>query len=192
MELKYFDTEFSTTPVGLGGDLSAVTLNLIPEGAGSSERIGRQCTILSISWRFNIVLQPGVFPGSAEDTVRLIMYLDRQTNGGTSPAVLPSLLEQSTPRYQAFYQLGNEQRFDILFDKTFSLNATSGGGDGASNRTYSKAVNGSFFTRCMIPIDFEEDVGGVSVLKSNNIGVMAISSGGRSNLVCQVRLRFTG
>lgn len=118
------------------------------------------------------------------DTVRLIVYQDKQANGATI-AVL-DLLE--TANYQSFNNLSNSGRFRVLMDRTHTLVAASAI---AGPSTGEDGMNFTFFKQLNMPIEFSAGAGVIAEICTNNIGVLAISRGGGVLLDSKFRLRFT-
>ncbi len=190
-EMKFHDIDANQGTIALAGNiLNGGSINLIGQATTESTRIGRKCTIKSILWRYNITtLQQSDM--TAEDTVRVIMYLDKQANGATA-TVANILAPDST--YQSYNNLQNSSRFRILYDKTHTMNPKNAAGNGSSNFTGQHAINSSFYKRCNIPLEFS-GVANPSVLtevRSNNVGVLLISKVNNiSAFDSKIRLRFT-
>ncbi len=186
-EMKFFDSTFTVSGVNLVGELNS-SINLVPQGTGESERIGRKMTIRSIDWRFTIrKLQETGAVGS--DTVRVIMFLDTQANGA---AAVPGDILEATD-YQAFYNLTNSGRFRILMDRTYDSNVKAGSGNGSVDQTFSHQIHGRFSKKCSIPIEYSSTTGAITEIRSNNIGVVLFAERDQgSDFVSRIRIRFTG
>lgn len=189
-ELKFFDLDVDDAVVAAGGTiLSGGTVNQIRQGVGESQHVGRKCTVRTISWRFSIKL-PGSTTASADgstDTVRVMLYLDKQSNGAvtTAAAIL------ATDNYQSFNNLSNKGRFRTLSDTTHTLQS-GGGAPSAAALVFSEArVDISVFKAVNIPLEFGADAGAITDLRSNNIGVLILSEAGVCAFDSKLRLRFT-
>lgn len=190
-ELKFLDTNANDAGLPTGGTLvdSIVT---IAQGNSESQRDGRKCTVKSIHWRYNlrlIEIVSGATPAGG-GTIRLIMYQDKQCNG-TAANVLDIL---ETNDYQSYRNLANTQRFNILMDKFIALNyntLTSGGVGAFDSNDHQR--NGSFNYNCNIPLEFNSTTGVLAELRSNNIGLLLMSSSaGVVALDSKLRIRFSG
>ncbi len=187
-EMKFHDVlSLDEIPISSSGVIVASSVNTIAQGVGESQRIGRKCTIHTIDWHYTLTL-PGQIGDVGADIVRVILYQDMQTNGG-SAAVLQIL---QTTDFQAHYNPENRKRFRILFDRSWAINATAGGSGTTGDQTYSKSVHGMYKKRCHIPIEFSSTTGAITEMRSNNIGVLAITKLGDCGLQSSLRLWFSG
>ncbi len=184
-EMKFHDLDFNVTLATTGNVKNSC--NLIAQGVTESTRIGRVCNIRSIDFRYTIKLL-ATTTDEAEDVVRIIVYLDKQANGATATAA--DILEQVN--IQGFNNLTNSGRFRFLHDRLFNLNATSGGGNGTTDHTYSHSKSARFFKRCNIPIEFSSTAGAITEIRSNNIGILAICRSDLTSLDSSMRILFTG
>lgn len=189
-EWKFFDTDFTEGPIGINGTLLS-SMNLIPQGVNESERNGRKCTIKSIQWRWEIRLgtQNNVSNPPVADTIRMIMYVDRQTNG--TAAVPTDILD--TDDYQSFRNLQNMTRFHIILDKLVVLNYQTLTESGMGNFNASEIhKDGILYKTCNIPIEFLGSTGGITELATNNIGILLLSRNGLAgNINSTLRVRFS-
>ncbi len=190
-ESKWFDILFTDNTLA-SGVIFAPTLgswNIIDQGVGESQRIGRKVVIRKIQMKMDFVLQ--AFAGatlSVFDQVRIIVYLDKQANGAIASAA--TILQTSTMR--SFRNMENIGRYAILYDKFINLNALAGSGDGAVNDSAPVNRRLTFYKDCNIPIEFSGASGAIGEIRSNNIGTMLVV--GQSELTgvnIQCRLRFT-
>ncbi len=188
-EMKFLDTTVDVVSVAASGEITD-TINVIAQGVTESQRIGRKCTIRSIQWNYQMVLPARdalATPGNG-DTLRAIIYLDKQCNGAT--ATVTDILETAT--WQSFRNLANQGRFTILYDKQTNLNYLTLGSDGAAVISSCIMVRSyKFSKKCAIPIEFDSTTGALTEMRSNNIGVLLISSTGTCNLNSQFRLRYS-
>lgn len=190
LELKFHDVDSDNAAIGTAGDIEA-TINIIPQGITEIERIGRKCTLKAINWRYTLYLadQDAAAVVKESDTARLILYLDTQTNGATA-AVLDIL---ETANFQSFNNLVNKGRFQILMDRTEDLNVLAMASDGTGLMSNgANRVSRSFYKKCNIPLEFSADTGALTEMRSNNIGLLAISRRGTVTLDSKFRLRFVG
>ena len=115
--------------------------------------------------------------GLAHETVRTILYWDKQTNG--AGIVTTDLLATSV--YNAYRALDSAKRFTTLYDKTKTFNTTAiGAGDGTTNdservvRDYQCIINKNVF----IPIEYSSTTGAITEIKTNNIGILILAKHG--------------
>lgn len=181
-ELKFIDSDLDSAAVPAAGTI-APTINIIEQGVTESQRVGRKCTIRRIGWKYNLRLPNTASTPDSADSVRLILYQDKQCNGAT--ATVTGILESAD--YQSFNNLVNSGRFVTLMDRTHLLNASSG--NGSSTGTY--LVDGSFYKVCNMPIEYSGTTGALGEIRSNNLGILVISKGGVTVLDSKIRLRFS-
>ncbi len=186
-EMKFHDLSVTDGTIAQGGVIQTTgTINIIPQGVTEVQRVGRKCTVTKIQYRWNIVNAGGAAVGTSE-TIRLILYQDKQCNGAT--AAVTDILESDD--YQSFRNLGNTGRFIIHYDTTVTLNPQAAAGDGTANDVASVAENGTFFKECTIPIEFNSTTGALTEIRSNNLAVMTVAKEGNlATLDSQIRLRF--
>ncbi len=188
-ELKFHDVDLDDAVITAGGQITA-TINIIPQGVTEVQRIGRKCTLKSINWRYQIGL-PEVdaqADPSDSDTVRVIMYLDKQCNGAA--AAVTDIMESAD--YQSFRNLANSGRFQILVDKCHTLNHITLASDNAG--VVSQAImnrDGSFYKKVNIPIEFNSTTGAIGEIRSNNLGVLLLGQSGIAGFNSKIRLRFS-
>ncbi len=187
-ELKFHDLDITDADVAVNGTIIEPSCNLIAQGVTESQRIGRKCTIKSINWRFNIQLDNGVATQTTGETVRIILYLDKQANGAA--ATVTAILEADD--YQSFNNLANKSRFRTLMDRTFDLNVQAASGNGTTDDTSRFAVNDAFYKKCNIPIEYDSTTGALTEIRSNNIGVLILGRfGTQASFLSKMRLRFS-
>lgn len=188
-ELKFFDVPLTDAVIAAGGTITD-SINKIAQGVTEVTRVGRKCTIKSISFRYKLTLpeQDAVGSPAVSDTVRLIVYMDKQCNGAT--AAVTDLLE--TADFQSFRNLANSGRFVFILDVTKDLNYLTLASDGAG--VVSQAEVGrsyTFYKKCNAPIEFNAAAGAITEIRSNNFGMLIMSSGGIAGLDSQFRIRFS-
>ncbi len=188
-ETKFLDTTVDDAIIAAGGVITT-SVNLIAQGVTESERVGRKCTIRQILWRGNISiplneLEGGPGPG---DRVRLIMYMDKQTNGAT--ATQAGILESTV--YDSYRNLANSGRFNILLDKWITLNYNTCTHFAVNSFSHAKVNRQfSFFKKCSIPLEFDNTTGALTELRSNNVGILIMCENGDAGITSQVRVRFS-
>ncbi len=189
-ELKFFDLDLDDAVVAIAGTVTD-SINKIAQGTTEVQRNGRKCVVKSIEWRMRFFLPEfdAVATPAASDTIRVILYRDKQANGATA-AVLDIL---ETADFQSFYNLSNQNRFSVVCDKLVTLDYHSLASDGAGlvsgaeathNLVYKKAIN--------MPLEFSDTTGAITEIRSNNLGVLLLSKAGLAGFESKIRLRFLG
>ena len=115
--------------------------------------------------------------------------LDKQCNGGQADG--DDLLED--PALILNYRnIANTGRFQTLYDKTFNWNTTAGVGGGPNSARITKQYLVKINKKVYIPIEFSSTTGGITEIKSNNIGLLVWSKEGRVEVeaASQLRIRF--
>ncbi len=188
-EHKFFDVTLNDAVVVSAGSVTD-SINKIPQGVTESERVGRKCTLKLVQWRYEVSMpqRDAVGTPGAADGFRMIMFIDKQANGATA-AVLDVL---ETANIHSFYNLSNSGRFKIICDKLHHTKFVTLASDGAgvvssagnlTNYTFSKALN--------LPIEFSSTTGAIGEIRSNNIGVILMSTSGLLGFESKLRVRFT-
>lgn len=181
-ELKFHDLDVTDAVIAAGGVVTP-SINLIAEGTTESSRLGRKCTIKNIGWKYRLTLPSTATETAMVDTVRIIIYLDKQANGAA--AATTDVLE--TASFQSFNNLSNSSRFVTLMDRVHTLNSTSQ--DAASAEVNE---NYTFYKKCNIPLEFSNTSGVIGEVRSNNIGILMVCSGGFIGIASKMRVRFVG
>ncbi len=188
-ELKFHDVDLDDAVVATGGSVTA-SVNLIPQGITEVTRVGRKATIKSFNWRYSITMPEIDAAATAEvpDAVRVIVFVDKQCNGAT--AAVTDILE--TANWQSFRNLSNSNRFYILLDKVHVTNYNTLASDNAGVVSQAKMQKDlSFYKKCSIPLEFDAATGAITEIRSNNFGVLLISTQGKIGFTSKIRLRFS-
>ncbi len=192
-ELKFHDIDVNDAVVAAGTNiLNTGTVNIIPQGITEITRVGRKCVVKSINWRYSVSLPVVADTAGAPtaDTVRVVLYLDKQCNGATAASSgITGILRADD--FQSFRELSNVSRFQILMDRTMSISYLAAGGNGTINDFAEVKKHGSFNKRCNIPLEFNAAAGALTEIRSNNIGVMLCSEEGVAGFESKLRLRFS-
>ncbi len=190
-ETKFFDTVVAPATGASTGTIAALSLNLIPQGITESQRVGRNCTLrrMDILGRFTLPTTATV--SEASDRFRLIIYLDKQTNGATAAA--SDILDAAIAiTIDSFRNLSQESRFTILHDKVHALNSGAGSGRGTTD-TLSYASHVKAFKwgkKLNAKIEFNAATGAITEIRTKNIGVLAVGSGNATitfGFTCRMR-----
>ncbi len=188
-ELKFHDLTVDDAIVATAGEITP-SLNLIGQGITESLRVGRKCTIKSIWWRvqFDLPKFDAIAAPNAGDTVRAIIYLDKQCNGAT--ATVTDIL--NTADWRSFRNLSNQGRFTILMDKLHTVNYMQMASDGAGLVSGGATVRDyTYYKKCNTPIEFDDTTGAITEIRSNNYGLLVIGSTNTMGMGSFFRLRFS-
>lgn len=186
-EMKFFDTDKTGTTVAAAGTVLNSSLLLIPDGTTQSTRIGRKITVKHIFVHGHLILPATTTPGDTSDRVRIIMYLDKQCNGAA--AAVSDILTATD--VNSFRNLSETGRFHILYDKVHSMNASSGTTAGAGGDQFGEYMRGfSIKKACNYPIEYNNTTGAIGEIRSNNVGIIAISASGHCTATYKARVRY--
>lgn len=186
-ELKFFDTTKVQSVIAAVGNITDLSVNLIPQGVTESTRVGRKCVVKRIHFRGEVRMPDSAASGTTADRLRIIIYQDKQANGAT--ATIASLLE--TTSIDSFRNLAESGRFRVLLDRNYDVAAQSGSGNGTVDRFGEQKKTFKFNKLCNIPLEFAATTGAITEIRSNNIGVLAISEAGVVTLQYTCRIRFS-
>ncbi len=191
-ELKFFDTLKGGTTISETGTILDDSLNHIVQGVGEENRVGRKCTIRSVHFHGTINNTASTVLGQTKNSVRIIVYVDKQANGAT--AAVADILEDVTELngYNSFRNLANSGRFRVLMDLRKALIIPAVAQTAAG--TFSSYVNQwswSFNKTLTLPVEFSGADGAIDKIRSNNIGILAIAADSddapQVNYTCRVR-----
>lgn len=167
-ERKFFDTALSFTFDATGEVPATGQLNLVPQGATESTRVGRKIQIESVQIRAKLNYDPAATNASALSYVYLVQ--DKQAN--KSAAAVTDILT-STDLGVAMINMANSGRFIIhkRWVQDWNLKA---GVDGAYAPLRDTL---DFYKKCSIPVEFSSTTGAIGEITSNNLFLIASSSG---------------
>lgn len=126
--------------------------------------------------------------------MRLILFVDKQTNGASA---VPADILQSTPVIQSFNNLVNKDRFHVLMDriiempvKTMTMTRDPITPFAEEFWSPEQVQQGACFKKIEVPIEYSGPTGGISELRSNNISMLCISTNGIADIFVITRVRF--
>ncbi len=137
MEKKFIDFQVGTwlVPISFGdaswtvlkGTTSDGSFLGIQQGIKENERVGRKVVVTDLSWYITLRL-PSISISTTPiedlvwDNVRIILYIDTQTNGTAAlgTAIMETLSAQAIFEFR---NIENSRRFKILHDKVYQLRA---------------------------------------------------------------------
>ncbi len=185
-EHKFFDTALSFL-IDITGEVPATgQLTLIPQGVTESTRIGRKCVVTSIYVKGAMKLDPTT-NSDASPLATILLVLDKQCNGAAATA---TDVMTGTNFVTAVRNLSNSERFTVLKQWMVPFNV-SGGVAGAYN---TMNVPFGWYKKCNIPIDYSATSGAIGTIRSNNLFLLASTSGDGDDIIAidgTCRLRFT-
>ncbi len=184
-EAKFLDTTLANAAGSTTATNTQATgsFNLVAQGTAENERIGRTILVekLYIKGRF----ESTAGGASSADTVRLVIYIDHQTNGVATPSA--DLFETNNSVY-TFQNLANSGRFTILKDLFFSMNDYVNDTD--INSFSSSQVPFKFSKRLNCKIQFNSTTGAIAEIESNNIHAMMINQNANVKFDGTARIRY--
>ncbi len=190
-ELKLHDLDVDDAGIAANGTIVEDSVLTIAQGTTESQRVGRKVVVKAIGWRFAIIINEKTSGAATSDIVRVILYLDKQTNGAA--ATVTAILESDD--YQSFNQLANKSRFRTLMDRTYEIHSLAGSGRGSTDTlNYGEnMLQDTFFKNVNIPIEYDNSVttGAITSMRSNNIGVLLLSREGSALFDSKMRIRFS-
>lgn len=188
-EMKWLDVSVADGTIATSGDiLNSGTIVVVPQGTTQSERIGRMIMIKKILLKYQLVLPNSTDMSETSDVIRVILYMDKQCNGAT--ATVADILQSAS--FQAFRALDNSKRFTILMDRTEALTTPCAAGNGTANDSGRVLRFKRFYKNCSIPIEYNSTTGAITEIRSNNLGILTISSKGVGGFSGTVRIRYEG
>ncbi len=201
IEKKFFDTEsnsdaFATTWAAM--EPATTNLTAVAQGDGESNRDGRKYSIVSIHVK-GYVLRPASESATTpigDATVRLCLVLDKQTNGAQLTAT--NVMDGGgTDDYLAFQNLQFVQRFQIIWDKTFTLPiGRSSTNEGAVNLFAVSETRMPFNFRKVfktpIVVTMSNTTADIANVTDNSIHMIGVGSSTAVTANYQCRLRFVG
>lgn len=114
-ELKFYDAAFVAVP--LFGTPTIQALNQIGQGTDEQNRIGNSILAKDINIRFQMLAN---FTTDQQNMIRMVIFVDKQ-QAGTAPTL--AQLMQTTSNFQSSFNKDYTDRFAILKDKYFTMNA---------------------------------------------------------------------
>lgn len=191
-ELKFFDTALSFNVDATAEIPATGQLTLIPQDDTQSGRDGNKAVIKSINIHGIMNLVPAT-AANATEVVYMYLMQDTQCNGAAATVGDANTgIFTSNTLSQAQRTIANNTRFRIL--KKWVINLTSAAG---VTTAYNNAMKSfKWFGKCNIPImyDASATTGAITTIRSNNLFLVAGTSGATDDLVAvqgTCRLRFS-
>lgn len=188
-ELKFFDTIINISDTNhLWKPLHINALNSVGRGTDPDQRIGRNFTTRTIQFKFRIEKIDLI----STLTYRIVVVLDRQANGEVPNAAQIWLNPgPTTSAWHSPRNLENIERFEFLWDKTYTLDAMSGGSSGRA-----VSIADSYYKKIHLKTEMSGTAGPATItdIKDNSITLWACTNTSAANAVTTgtFRIRFTG
>ncbi len=164
-ELKFLDTDIGDAAVTL--IMTNHNLNVITQGDNEANRVGRKCTLRSVSGRITVHLPAATSAVNTAVGIRFRLVQDKQTNGADFAGT--DLLDLDD--FNSFSQLANRSRFRVIMDKTVMLNAGGAAPSGAAFVFSAARAQCEFHHSLNMPIEFDNTAttGAVATQRSNSL-----------------------
>lgn len=167
IDINFVDTSLAASPVPTTGVITSLTTGV--EGFGNSGIVGDTINPLHAEFNYNLTL-PNQGATASGDVVRVIIFVDHQTNSGT--AAVTDILASSS--ITSFPNFNNVERFTILRDCTDSVDVSA-----MNNASSAVTIANCRFTVGLgdqSPVTFGTT--GANVVTSNDICALFISTTG--------------
>lgn len=203
-ERKFFDgVRAAVVPAATGTILNA-SINLVPQGTGESEMIGRKIIVKRISMRLNCAL-PTAGPYDDvnqpfDDTIRICLILDKQANGAgaTIGQIFESAPGIGNATYLSMMNLEYSKRFQIIKEWMINFDAN---GVAFWNATagepkfykFGEEETIKWSKKKNIRIDFGNMAGAtrnINEIRTNNLVVAAFTKRGLAAVEYYWRIRY--
>lgn len=178
-ELKFHDVTIAETDISENGCVCTALLTIL-QNTKATGRIGKTITLKEIHMHGTAKRARSFSATGATQqpkVLRLLLVQDKQANGAA--AVTADVLEVLVDNkdYQAFRNLDNSKRFNILYDKRIHLNVPFAGNSSeyATNGVFQPCV---LHKKINIPIEYDAGTttGAIGTIRSNNLILLLISS----------------
>lgn len=188
-EWKFFDI-FASATASLTGVIVAASHNVIPQGTGPSERLGRKITIRSLQVQGSFQLPTTLVVAHMAQRIRIVFYIDTATNGSARP--VDEMLSGPPTSIFAFRELSNEPRIPFIYDEQFDVPVWAVHSTGTSIPT---TTGFEFNCKLNLPIEFDASAttGEIATQRTNNIGSFIVCEAGDNpaTVAYVSRIRYT-
>lgn len=192
-EKKFFDITTAAVTLTVDGVVIEPSLNLVVQGNGESQMIGRKINIKRITTRYTIRKtndNDATLAGVANsDSYRVALVQDNQCNGAAATIAL--LYEDADIR--TFLDLENSRRFKIVKEWSGDLTTDTG----FSTEYFAGVIvcQEVWNKKCEIRIDYApETTPGTRVIaevRSNNLFLVGFSQAGQISFTGRTRIRYS-
>lgn len=195
-ELKFYDSHHHNLGISAatnGG--TPINVTGIEQGTGESQRLGRKVVLRSIEFHLTFHWQPGQVAAVAYNRIRMLVLVDKQTNG----AIFQHSDIFETNEMDAFYNLVNQGRFRIMKDSIYNFNVRAQMPSDVNvipNEFVPAQVTKTMRIkkRLNLPIEYSGTSGARSEIRSNNIYLFVIKEFTTTNFNVEFhsRVRYDG
>lgn len=200
-ELKYMDqthfklsTDTTLTSAQANSDPStAACLNAVAQGDAQNQRNGNKIIVKSLQINGFIVPKPLSAQASANRGVifRMIVYLDKQTNGSQNPA--NQLITTGTYLVNSVRNLEWSNRFRVLADTRIPITWDNSFNDAGTTGTEGgPAVPFNIFKKMNLPVQFKGTGATIADIIDNSLHILFVSTLGDVEFYYTSRIRYVG
>ncbi len=189
-EKKFLDTVFSPSPAATG---TLTTLAVIVQGDGESQRIGRKVNVTDIICHGRIRLASLGSSTDAANRVRIMVVLDRSTNGAAfTPAALMNTA--GTADIDSFRDLSHIGRFEVLYNKLWTINPAYTGQTAATSVETFRDVRFNIKGCWPIEYDASATTGAITTQQVNSLHILTFEERtlGATTTELTTRIRYVG
>ncbi len=189
VELKFHPTTDDPAVAAANNwNISGSLIN-IAQGTSEVQRIGRKCTLKSISTHIHFFLNSTADETNGHDTVIFKLIWDKQCNG-----VIPPIADviETTNNHLSFNNLANSGRFVTLWSRLLNISVTAAGGNGTAIELVNQGQTLQVYKKLNLPIEYNGTTGTTTEIESNNLFYIAVSRHGLVDWTSITRIRFTG
>ncbi len=200
VDVKYIDESLHAfdLPIRTAGSMADPAtmdcLNGVDTGNSITTRIGTKIQMLSVLIEGTVYLdtQKDINDSLKGDWGRIILFLDKQTNGVIADPTtvyldqaLNGVCGLRDPEYMERYKVLNDWRFQLDYTVAFTDGVNTGTQQG-------QAKNFRFWRKMKIPVKYTGDGATVAVVMDNSLHLMAVCFAGHTLLSYHSRVRFIG
>lgn len=171
---NFIDVVLDDASIGIAwsGPTGERAMPSLTQGVNVGERIGRSVDVVYLRFRYRLELQSSTTKVSTACSTRIILFIDKQWNNtvgnGTSP--------MSSDRITSWVEPTLAHRFEMLYDVTHDLRASSGGGNGTTEDYGEDCVSGQFECPLNLRIEYAGTTNNQNETNSNTLRMFNINS----------------
>ncbi len=190
-EKKFTENQVDDVTILTTGSVILNTLNLVNQGDGVLDMLGKKLIVVSISIQGTIHL-PSQSDATlsniiASDTVKIYLILNKQTNG--TAATANDFWEGDTIR--SHREIDKTQQLQTLRRLVLTVSTPTVILD-TTFKTLRTSIPFSIYMTAKIPIDYTGTTGrSITNIRTNNLELLAISEEGKATISVISRIRFT-
>ncbi len=187
VELKFYDetNTNSFNAAAISGTIWSVSLINIVQGFDTNQRIGRNVVIKEIRLRMSFEVPSTLNGNTGTDSVRIILYRDRQASANAL-SVGPTTLLATPVTISSFKNLFNQTRFQFLYDRNFEITTTAGSDGTFAARQFVRTA----MMKMNDLVTYSLADGTTNSITSINYGILCISSNAQAVFSINSRVRY--